>query len=274
MRNATPRKKTRLREKQRRARIIKISLTGVLLVAIVVSLSLLSRSGWARVQSVTVRGNSLVPAEELRKVAEEAGAAALLGVFNRDNILLYPKQKVQQNITDRFKTIQYVDVSFESSKNIEIRVVEREPAYVWCEKVSSSQDDCFFMDETGYIFSATPNFSGNVFFTYYGLLDAESPVGKTFLSADRLKALKVFSESVRTLGATPVGLITHTEDDYELLLSPSGRILFNNKIEFLKTFENLDAIMKEYEKAGSKDFFARLDYIDLRFGFKAFYKLR
>src|SRR5262245_33483749 len=104
--------KTRLREKQRNARLFRYSLFLILLLCIFFGLSYVSRSDWAKIQVVNVSGNSLVPAEDVRRIAEAGGAGAFLGVFNTDNVLLYPKQKVEQHIIDQFKSIQKVDIRF------------------------------------------------------------------------------------------------------------------------------------------------------------------
>lgn len=254
--------------------MIKFSLVVVLLITAFASGAIFSRSDRAKVRSITVSGNSLVSAQELKKIAEEGTASAVLGI-KKDNILLYPKRSLEENISDKFKAVKNVDVSFKDTNTLKINVVERKPAYLWCKSPTSIPKDCFFMDESGYIFSEAPYFSGNAFFIYYGILAGENIVGENYLSPDRLKSLKTFTESIKTLGAKPVGLISHTEDDFEMILAPNAKILFNTKTDFLKTFGNLEAIVKEQERKGGKGtFFKKLEHIDLRFASKAFFKTR
>jgi len=271
--------KTRLREKHRTARIVRFCLFAVFFLSIVLGLAVVSRSPWAKLRSVTIVGNNLVSAEELKNLTEQETATALLGIFKTDNIILYPKKRVEKKITENFKSIQKVEISFKTPNELALNVIEREPRFLWCPGRESAPQDCFYMDVTGFVFSKSPAFSGNIFFIYYGLLQSgsnpEGVIGKTFLSNDRLKSLAGFAESVKTLGANPTALLAHSEDDYELFLSPHGRILFNDKADFLKTFENFEAIVKSRDGVmGKGNFLANLDYIDLRFGFKAFFKLR
>lgn len=271
---ARPRK-ARLKQRNRRVRMIKFSLLILLIISAFIGAAVFSRSDRAKVQSIKISGNSLISADALKKVAVDGGASAVLGVIKKDNLILYPKKKLEEDITEKFKAVKKVEVEFKTANTLGINVVERKPSYLWCKSPVSVPKDCFFMDDTGYIFSEAPLFSGNAFFIYYGLLDSKDIVGKSYLSPDRLKSLKTLTESMKTLGAKPVGLISHSDDDYEMVLSQNAKILFNTKTDFLKTFGNLEAIVKEQErKTGKGTFFKNLEHIDLRFSSKAFFKTK
>jgi hypothetical protein len=267
--------KTRLKKKKRNIRILKTSVVAIFIICSVIGLAMLTRSNRAKIHSITISGNNLVPAGELKKIAESATASAFLGFFKKDNIVLYPKGVTEQSIANNFKSIQKVDISFKTANDLEVKVVEHKPSYLWCASRTEVPKNCFYMDDTGYIFSEAPIFSGNIFFIYYGLIDSKNAIGSTYLSAETLKSLKTFVEGIKTLGADPRGLLTYGVDNYELVLYPYSKIMFNSKTDFLRTFGNLEAVVKKQVQATGKDnFFKNLDYIDLRFASKAYFKMK
>lgn len=271
---AAKHKSIRLKKKRQKVRVFRATLFIAFIFSVALGLAALSRSDSVRVSVTKVTGNNLIDASELLSLAENEAAAALLGIFKKDNLILYPRSKIEKRAKEKFGAVKKIDVSFKSKDEVLMNVEEYGTDYLWC-----ASENCFFMDENGRVFAKAPTFSGNIYFAYYGLLSADAPIGSNFLSPARLQELKTFRESVRTLGGEPIGLFARTPDDYELLLSGGGKILFNTKTEFLKTFENLEAIVRENGgidggKIAEGDFLSKIDYIDLRSGFKAYFKLR
>jgi hypothetical protein len=47
----------------------------------------------------------------------------------------------------------------------------------------SKKDECYFLDEHGFVFSEAPTFSGNAYIAFYGLIDAAKiPLVQTYLN--------------------------------------------------------------------------------------------
>jgi hypothetical protein len=297
------RPKARLREKNRTARIRKAILFFIFLLSLILWLAVYSRTEPAKISSIGVSGNSLVSTHILHEILDSASRERFLAVFPRDNIVLYPRSHVRERILREYKSVRDIEISFASARELMATVYEREPAYLWCHERpvideegdpeetqrgdregdekerqktidTKTIDQCFFADHTGYIFSKAPSFSSNIFLTLRGLVDPTDPIGKTFLTPERLESLLEFVDNIETLGASPSTLDAISPGDYELHLSPSGRILFNDKLGYLKTFENIEAIVAERSRGKREEFFSRLDHLDMRIGFKAFLKMK
>ncbi len=268
-------RKARLREKNRAARIVRISLFSIFFLSILVWLAVFSRTDNARISSISVTGTNLVSKGSLEQLSQSMVANSFLGIFRSDNIVLYPRGKTERKILENFKPIEKVEISFSSPNNLDIKVTEREPAFLWCRGGGeSTTESCYFVDPSGYIFGQSPRFSGDLFLVLYGLIEGENPIGQSFLSGDKLRSLMDFIDGVKDLRGNPISLVAHSPEDFELSLRPSGKILFNTKSGLLNTLDNLRAIVDERSGVNRTDFWDRLDYIDMRFGFKAFLKLR
>jgi hypothetical protein len=129
------------------------------------------------------------------------------------------------------------------------------------------------MSENGFIFSESADFTDDVLFTFYGLVEADDPIGKTYTSNEKFVELNYFVESMKLLDISPVGLSARGQGDFELRLLSGGQILFSDREDFLNTFENLETIISEQTRL-DKDFLKKLEYIDIRFSSKVFVKMK
>jgi hypothetical protein len=111
------------------------------------------------------------------------------------------------------------------------------------------------------------------FIKFFGKLSEENPIGRNFLSAIRLAALFKFSENIRSVGFEVAKFIERSDGAMEAALSDGGRLIFVDDTDLDMAVLNLQAIVGDPGLKAS-NIFDRLDYIDLRFGNKVYYKLK
>jgi cell division septal protein FtsQ len=261
----------RLQARKRKGLAYKYGGLVVFVFIIVAGIAFLTHANFLRATEVVVEGNRIVEKSWLEGIARGELNDSYLGIFSKANTFLYPRQQVEQKISEQYKSIASVSASFDGLKKVLIKVTEFEPDYLWC--VSESQDQCFFMTRDAYVFSESADFSKNIIFTYYGLIDSTDPVGKTYMPREKFSAINEFIESTKELGIAPVGLAVRSEGDYELFLEQGGSVLFSDRESFLTAFENLETITTEQSKIDS-EYLKNLDYIDVRFTSKAFIKMK
>jgi len=261
----------RLQTKRRKTRLYKYVVLGFVVVFAFVGSVFAARAQFGRIQNVVVSGNELVQEKDLKNIAWTELSGSFLWAFPKNSLAIYPRENIEEKIRKEFATISEVDISRGESRTLEIKVLEHEPDFLWCS--SLAREKCFYMDKNGYIFTESANFSKDVLFTFYGLADAESPVGKKFMSSEKFSEIDYFINSMKLLNISPIGLNARGQDDFELYLSSGGSILFSNREEFLNTFENLETIIAEQTRL-DKNFLQNFEYIDIRFSSKVFVKLR
>ncbi len=261
----------KLYEKKRKLLFYKVGGTLVVIIVVVLLSSLLTKAGFLRIQAIEVVGNKIVLKEAIQELVTSELAASYLALFSKNNRFLFPQDDAEEKISSEFSAIKNVALSFNGLKRIEIEVEEYEPEYLWCDSVARTH--CYFMDPNGYVFNEAADFSSNVLFTYYGLVDPASPVGTVYLPKEQFNTLNSFVDSLKLLRLEPVGILARGEDDFELILSTGGRILFTNREDYMVMFENLETIIAEQTRQ-DKNFLDHFEYIDVRFNTKAFIKTR
>ena len=156
------------------------------------------------------------------------------------------------------------------NQTLAIAVVERVPAYLWCAGTPENQGTCYFMDNAGYIFSEAPNFSGHTYFAYYGMISADNPVRLTYLDSKQFEDLNLIQSGLVKIGLPTFAENSSADGARELYLNSGGKIIFKNTADPAMLISSLSMVKSQTSilNQGAQP----LDYIDMRFGNKVYYK--
>ena len=272
---------SRVAKRRRKRLLLKFGAVVLVVVFLIGFFSWLSHRTEVSIANIFIEGSSVVSEEEILALVNEKLAGDYLKLFSKSNILLYPRRDIQATALNSFKRLESVELSFEDFRSISVTVQERKPHALWCEHVrgedfeDETQDEqgrCYFLDERGLIFSKAPDFTGNVFFEYYGPIDEGEVIGQQFLTENEFRTISFFINSSRDSGLEPISLALSGSTDVELRLSDGSRIIFGREQDFDEVIENLQSVF-ESETFTEKEPL-ELDYIDLRFGNRVFYKFK
>jgi len=261
-----------LKKHRRRVVLDKILILFLGILAIFISLVCLSRLKSLNISDIEISGNKVVDTEAIKNVIEQQMAGKYLGLFPKTNLLLYPKKNIETELENQFKRLENINLSIKNNKILEVSVDERTPEYLWCGAESNLEvEKCYFMDENGYIFDQAPYFSGEVYFKFYGL---PAQTG----SIQNFKQLISFKDILISLGLKPIALYIANDGDIQIFLSGGSfvtapKIILRANADFENAAENLQtALTTEPLQSEFKNKYASLQYIDLRFGNKVYYK--
>ena len=258
-------------------------------------------------EPVTVAGISDSQKELIRSYAEEKIAEKYFLIFPKANIFLYPRGSIEEGLLDFFPQLESASVSLDSSRSLHVLAKERKPAYLSCQspakilseksvsgETSSIESDtvattkgdvCYFVDSRGVIFEEAPHFSGPVYFTLYGKPTGANvrpgnksifPKGFSVLSPEEFNQLVALKDNLNGLGIKVASVTLKEDGDREFLVQNGVRILWSKAQSVDTSLQNLSAAF-EAGIFGEKDLIrenSRLDYLDLRFGKKVFYKFK
>lgn len=249
-------------------------------------LAYISQLPQLNISNIEISGNKVVATETIKAIVEEKIKGDYLQFFPKRNILLYPKNNIKKEILDQFKRIKKVGLAIKENKILEISVNERVALYTWCRENPSQQEggakeECYFLDDSGYIFDKAPYFSGEIYFKFYGSItsDEETPLG-IYFSPTNFTKFVLFKGKLEDAGLKPTKLQTQDGGDVHIHLSnktsaQEPKILFKISSNVETLAENLEAALNtEPFLSEFKNKYSSLEYIDLRFGNKVYYKFR
>lgn len=246
---------------------------GVL--ALLAALIVIARLPALQVKEIVVIGNEVTTDEELRAVVHENLRGNYWFVFPKSNIFLYPRTATENAIKSALARVSAASVSSADLSTISIEIRERHPDALWCEGEYDPHDPvphpCYFVDSDGLIFAEAPLFSGNVFVRYYGLYGGV-PVGRQLLELATYREEAYFLQTLPKFSLEPTDVILHENNDVTVYLMGDARLLFNRTHSLGEVLQNLDSVLSSEPLEGRESL--ELDYIDLRFGNKIFYRLK
>lgn len=261
-----------MRKKKKKMLYVK-SIAALAFVALFVfGLSVLSNAEALQIDKVEGEGNILVTDEEIWSEIDRETQGRYLRLFSKKNAFLFPEEAVLAAVAARFPILYGAKIELKGLKTVRIKVSEREPAALWCRLSSDGAplSDCFFIDRGGFIYSEAPEFKGDVYLKYYGSIDTGNPIGSSFLPAGTFFELTKFAERIKNLGLSPVSIFVKDDGDYNVRLHDGGEVYLNEREGFDRSLLNLESILTDQI---GKDSIGDIDYIDLRFGNKVFFRL-
>lgn len=276
---------TELKNQRRKAVVNKFLIIFFSLVVLFAIGTYFSRLEGLNISKVEVEGNKVIDTSAVQSIVQDQIAGKYLWLFPKTNVLSYPKGKIKSALQSNFSRLSNIEVSIQDRKILKVSVSEREAKYLWCgvmplSGVGHPTEACYFLDDEGYIFDEAPYFSGEVYFKFYGSPDgeAENPTGSYF-SPQNFKQLILFTDVVASMGINPVMISVLPDGDIEMFLARSGsntlgpKIIFKSDADLKNVAENLQAALAtDPLMSGFKNKYSLLQYIDLRFGNKVYFK--
>ncbi len=264
-------------------------LTFFILTIILTGLGLLTYAHRFFIKEVEIFGTEVVSAEEV-KINAENQISGLHIIIPKRNIFLYPQKKIVKKLAIDFPRLSTIKAEVQN-KNLVVTVTEREPAYLWCgenipaTRLEAFANDCYFVDDTGFIFSLAPQFSESVYPKIYTKLinsDTENlieinPIAKYAMSSEVLSNVSTFASKIATSALKPSAYSITEDGDAIIFLFRNSDILpevrYNPKHDPITASSGFKtAISSEPLKSKLTTSFSTLEYIDVRFANKVFYK--
>lgn len=275
--------KTRHR-KQRIRRILLWVLTPTLIVVLAVGgIFFLPKF---KVQKFEITGAAEVSREALEKIARASVSDRLFGIFPKDRVFFVPTREIQSRILEAYPRIQDASVVHNFPDILSITVKEREVWAVYCVQdignvnapasevniYEVATGSCRLIDTEGVGFAEAPDLRGSLLLRIYGPASKEFTEGQPMYDAESLKKMQVFSESLQaklSLQLQEVELGSPYDESITFTTTAGWNILLDKKTDSELAVQNLALVLGKHVANQ-----AELEYVDLRFPNKVFYKLR
>lgn len=265
-----------------RSFFLRIGFIFFLLICIVVTAAIsLVRSSHFQFKEIQVYGAQTFPGTVVESFTRQYFSGTSLKVIPRSSTIFFSKDDFTEKLKNEFPIIDMAYVTFPEPTHIAIHVKERDAAMVWC----FSAEACAFVDNQGIVYGKAPVFSEGV----YPQFSSEIPknytdvVGKQIIEPavmNRFVALtKKLQNDDMSLSRTVFlengdiafyieKLFDHYPSDQAKIL---GTITQDDEV-FIRdsvTGLNHESFKEQFIKSPKE-----LEYIDLRFAGKIFYKFK
>lgn len=247
-------------------------ISGIFLIATLVSVVYFLRIESIQIREISIDGSSIIDRKEIEGFVSSSLLGDYCWVIPKSNTFLYSVNDLKANLEQRFPGISSLAVGRDGFKKIYVKIIERKPEALWCKDGKEENiPECYFVDSNGIVFAQAPYFSGNVYFMYRGDLNKEDPLGAQIFTTQDFSDFSMFiKQAVSKLGLSVTGVEMKEQGDFDLLLSSGVKVLLNKNMSYDQMYNNIDAVLKSKEFSSST--LDTLEYVDMRFGNKIYFK--
>ncbi len=261
-----------IRKKRRRDRALIALIALVFVSGIAYGVSYVSYLPRYTVQSVRIVGAQAIPQNVIKDYVESIIYDGSIHFFSRANIFLFPRNVIERDLVADFPRIAEAQVAgaglFDNSITVTVR--ERQPYALWC----GSAGACYQMDATGFIFAASTNSASSTMqssYVFYGAIGTTTnPIGYTF-AGGHLQGISAFLQQLQRAGYSPEGATVENDQDFSVPLADGFSIDASFGEDAGQLVKNLQLVLSSDALKGKE---AELEYVDLRFGDRVYYKLK
>ncbi len=258
-----------LKQKKKKVRKVKAYLILLACVLLLTGLVFLMRMQSIQITDVTIAGNSFVPTEEIEKKKDAVLGSYFLFVIPKSNIFIFPKGELISDIKENPAVIN-VSIDKKFLRGMSIAVTEQEKEAIYCN--SLERTECFYINKDGYLYSKV---EGGVALDQEIIIYLEGEQKKitefVFDSALYSNVVSFIKASAR-YGMPVSSVYMKSDGQIEFNTQVSARFITSRYDDLEKDFANLIALFDK--EVLTKEQLGGIDYIDLRFGNKVFYKNR
>ncbi|MFA5736855.1 MAG: hypothetical protein WCX70_00610 [Candidatus Paceibacterota bacterium] len=275
------------RSKEREKKILKIKIIlGFLLILFLVgSFIILLNWHFLRFDSVVVVGNTAENKDLIQTIAQKSIAGRYLGLVPKGSIFFLHKKILVETLKQEFPRLAEIVISLPDLNTLKLVVNDKKAKLVWCDGQDSiKKEDCYYLNENGEIYSQAPVFSKAIITEIIGPLSL-SPIGRVVMSSSTVEKIQALTLAINHLVA---GLPNSnsskliywqplTDGDWSgWVMSEKDKrwqVIFNEKSSLPELLGSLSSTLKN--KIFLTDWTrqnGRLEYIDIRFDQKIFYR--
>ena len=218
------------------------------------------------INEVVLAEEIAIDREEILDAVQEKLSGYYFYVIPKSNALIYRRGLTKERLVEEFPRFKSLDLNLDGFNKLIISGTEYEPFALYC----VTSDNCYFLNENGFIFRQAPVFSEGVYFVYQRPID--EPLGKDFLPQAEFRALANFIKNISILSVE--AKVFDADNDYRLRLKSGGEIIWKRESDLNVIYSNLEAFLSDEAIATQKDFLDKVSQLDLRTEDKVFWKFK
>lgn len=225
-----------------------------------------------QVKEIKISGNEKVSSENLENLLTGKINQKIL-FFSSESIFLANFSEIKKEILKDFLLVEEINLERKLPHTILLQVKERKPAAIFCPIRKSTisngvnqNDNCFFVDKKGIIFEPIDqnNLTRNDLVILKKEVEGEMNLGETIAAQEKISKILEVSLKLKDLKIPFEEILIVSEERINVKTSEGWQIYFNPERDLNWQLTKLKVVLEE-------DYLPQ-EYIDLRFGDRAFVK--
>ncbi len=251
------------REKENKQKIFRKIIFIVAVFLIVVLIYIVFFSPIFRIKEVGITGLEQIKEENLEQIINEYRKEKILFIFSRNNFWILNKSVLNKKITERY-WFERLEIKKKFPDKIEVELKEKNSAINWL-----TNNLCYHLDLTGLAIEYCEDNKG--FLTVKDMKNQPLEIGKTGVAKAELDYLISLDQQLKLLAKDSFKIFYYEKQDNMLTVKTEEPLilLLNTNLTVEEQLSRLGIIMDQADVKGS---LGKLNYIDLRFGEKVYYK--
>lgn len=256
-----------LKQKKKKIKKIKLYLLFFLILLLIAGLVYLLQIPQIQITKTNITGNSFVTTQEIQNKTDEILNSKILWLIPKRNIFLFPSSVLASKIKQNPAVID-VEIDKDFFDTLNITVTEQEKEAIYC--TSFERNECYYINGEGFIYSQIREYivpEQEIIIYREG---DQRKITENILQKELYQNVLGFIKSSARYGVSIRHAILKTDAVLEFHVD-SGTVLLNSRYDdYEKNFNNFIALFEQ--EVLSKEQLSEIEYIDLRFGNKVFYK--
>lgn len=222
-----------------------------------------------QVQNIFVSGAQKVNSEDIKNIAyNEANKKFIdfLGYnFSTRSIFLVNAGKINQDILSKFPIVEAVKINKNFPNSLILNITEKNSAGIYCQ-----EEKCFLINQDGIIFEPSPRFVSDLIIISQTMQNKDIFAGENVIQKNIMDAIIKIEKNIKNnfqinlteaFLSNPLRLNIKTSENWEIYFNLDSDV--NSQLTKLNLLLQEQIAPKERKK---------LEYIDLRFKDRAYYK--
>jgi len=230
-------------------------------------------SNWTKIIEINIQGTEYLNRELVQSMISSRIEGKYLNLIEKNNYLLISEESIQRDMLETFLKIQSVEVKKKFPNKLNINLIERDIALVFCRN-----EKCFIVNEDGIAFTQINHDDfqqfGEQIITLQSDKGKDIGVGDFILEKDfnqYLLGIKSKLENIDIEIENKISTSQLISGDLRIRTKNGWSIYFDKEIPLEKEVEMLRILLDNQLKEVN---LKKLDYIDLRSDKKIYYKFK
>ncbi len=210
-------------------------------------------------------GNKFVSSKKVAEIVSDVVGRRFLMLVDRNNFLLIPKSVIASKIEEEL-AVQRAVVKIVDINQLDVEIIEYKPWATWC------RDECFFVNEKGVAFAPKDDSMNGSLISLVGTHNEESLLGQNYTDSETFEKFATVQRLLLQLDVTVSQISTEDFETFQFQTKAGPYLLIDKHDDPVEVINNLKTTLDQESIHDIQ--FGNIEYFDLRFEDKTFYKIK